>query len=61
MTSMGYDPMLETKAERPTKSGDSEPRSAAESWQRHQKIADLVGQIRNARRGRVVTEPTKPR
>jgi len=58
---MRYDPMLETKAERPVKAGDSEPRNAAESWQRHQKIADLVGQIRNTRRRRGTGEPTKSR
>ena len=60
---MRYDAILETKAERPTKSGDSGPRSAAESWQRHQKIADLVGQIRNARRARTTgaTPTNKPR
>ena len=58
---MRHDPMLETKSERPSKSGNPEPRSAAESWQRHQKIADLVGQIRNARRQRGTGEPGKSR
>jgi len=58
---MRYDPMLETKVERRSKAGDPEPRSAAESWQRHQKIADLVGHIRNARRRRGTGEPTKSR